>query len=103
METADDTQNTGPASTASDRAHGGAATVVAGVASDHPFGPNAASILATEQMKVTAPAHCAKPACQSAAIRAGGLRSRGTWRVALAIDGVTGTRTREEPRRTTPS
>jgi hypothetical protein len=48
METTDNARNAGPSSGAPDRAHGAVATAAAGVAGEHPFGPNAAAILATE-------------------------------------------------------
>jgi hypothetical protein len=48
METTGDTRTAAPASKAPERAHGGAATATTAVASEHTFGPHAASILATE-------------------------------------------------------
>jgi hypothetical protein len=47
METTGDTRKAAPSSGAPDRTHGGA-TVETAVASEHPFGPQAPSILATE-------------------------------------------------------
>jgi hypothetical protein len=48
MEPTDNSGKAGPSTRAPDRAHGAAAPVAADEAGDHPFGPNAASILATE-------------------------------------------------------
>jgi hypothetical protein len=48
MEPTDNRGKAGPSTRAPDRAHGAAAPAAADEAGDHPFGPNAASILATE-------------------------------------------------------
>jgi len=51
------TDNTGEAAAASrtpERAHGGAATLAGGLASDHPLGPHTAAILATEHWSLLA-------------------------------------------------
>jgi hypothetical protein len=48
MEPTDDRGKAAPSSRTPDREHGAAAPVAADVAGGHPFGPNAASILATE-------------------------------------------------------
>jgi hypothetical protein len=53
METTGDTRKAGPSSGAPDRTHGGA-TVETAVASKHPFGPHAPSILATEHWSLLA-------------------------------------------------
>jgi hypothetical protein len=53
METTGDTRKAGPSSGAPDRTHGGA-TVETAVASEHPFGPQAPSILATEHWSLLA-------------------------------------------------
>jgi hypothetical protein len=50
----DDPRNAQPASGVPDHARAGAATVATGMASDHPFGPNGAAILATEHWSLLA-------------------------------------------------
>jgi hypothetical protein len=48
MQPTDNTAKAGPSTEAPDRAHDAAAPVAADTAGDHPFGPHAAAILATE-------------------------------------------------------
>jgi hypothetical protein len=54
MDAADDATNTGPASGAPDHARPGPAPAAPAVASEHPLGPNAAQILATEHWSLLA-------------------------------------------------
>src|SRR5262245_6317015 len=54
MERADNTGKAGPPTRAPDRAHDAAAAVAADTAGDHPFGPHAAAILATEHWSLLA-------------------------------------------------
>jgi hypothetical protein len=54
MEPTDNTGKAGPPTRAPDRTHGAAAAVAADVAGDHPFGPHAAQILASEHWSLLA-------------------------------------------------